>query len=58
MTDVRRMLLEGLRSTKRAISLGDMGLDREEDELSLAHLTEAMARALSQKRSASLTDSL
>ena len=58
MADVKRMLLEGLRSTKRAISLGDMGLDREEDELSLSHLTEAIARSLSQKRSASLTDSL
>jgi hypothetical protein len=58
MTDVRRMLLEGFRSTKQAISLGDMGLDRDEDELSLAHLTKVMARSLSQKRSASLTDSL
>jgi hypothetical protein len=49
------MLLAGLRSTSRAVSLDDMGLDRQEDDLSLSQLTKAISRSLTQKRSSKIT---
>ena len=51
------MFLAALRTKGRAVSLDDMGLDRQEDELSLPELAKAISRSLTQKRSAQVTES-
>jgi DNA cross-link repair 1C protein len=46
------MLLKGLNSTRQAISLDNMGLDRDQDELSLTQLAKVVALSFSEKRNA------
>jgi hypothetical protein len=48
--------MAGLRTTSRAVSLDDMGLNRQEDELSLSQLTKVISRSLTQKRSANVNE--
>jgi len=48
--------MAGLRTTSRAVSLDDMGLDRQEDELFLSQLTKVISRSLTQKRSANVNE--
>jgi len=50
------MLMAGFRTTSRAVSLDDMGLDRQEDELSLSQLMKVISRSLTQKRSADASE--
>jgi DNA cross-link repair 1C protein len=50
LIEVKRMLLAGLHSTRKALALDDMGLDREEDELSLEDLVKTFARSITDKR--------
>jgi DNA cross-link repair 1C protein len=58
VVEVKRMLLAGLRSSRKAVSLGDMGLDREEYELSIKELTKVLARSIAEKRSEKLNGRL
>lgn len=46
---VKRLLLSGLQSMRKAVSLDDMGLDREADELSLQELGRVLVRSVSRK---------
>jgi len=57
LNDVKSVLLAGSRSLSRAVSLDDMGLDRQEDDLSLSELTKIILRSLTQKRSANINES-
>lgn len=53
MNDIKSMLLAGSRSTSRAVSLDDMGLRHQENDLSLLELSRIILRSLAEKRSAS-----
>ena len=57
MQDVKRMLLAGLRSKGRAVSLDDMDFDREGDELSIDDLAKVLAKSVVEKRRVSVTES-
>ena len=48
------MLLKGLNSTRRAMSLDDMGLDRDQGELSLTQLVKVITRSLTEKQKAAV----
>ena len=52
------MLLKGLQSNQKCISLGDMGIDRDPDNLGLSDLLDALTRAVSEKRSKMTTEDL
>ena len=52
LNDIRNVLLAGSRSLSRAMSLDDMGLDRQEDDLSLSELTKIILRSLTSKKTA------
>jgi DNA cross-link repair 1C protein len=56
LNDIKIMLQAGSRSTTRAVSLDDMGLDRQEDDLSLSQLAKIILRSLTSKRNAELTN--
>ena len=56
MNDIKSMLQAGSRSTARAVSLDDMGLDRQEDDLSLSELAKIILRSLTNKRNAKATE--
>lgn len=56
MNDIKNMLQAGSRSTARAVSLDDMGLDRQEDDLSLSELAKIILRSLTNKRNAKATE--
>jgi DNA cross-link repair 1C protein len=56
LNDIKSMLQAGSRSTTRAVSLDDMGLDRQEDDLSLSELAKIILRSLTNKRNAKVTE--
>jgi DNA cross-link repair 1C protein len=56
--DIRRMLFEGLRSRRTALSLDDMGLDPRQGNISLTKVAEAFARSVADKKSALLNKGL
>jgi DNA cross-link repair 1C protein len=58
MQDIKRMLLEALRSTQRSLPLDNMGFDQEQDEFQLTDLTKILAKSVAEKRSKSLSESL
>jgi DNA cross-link repair 1C protein len=59
MEDVRYKLLAVLRSTKMTISLDDLGLlglDRDQNEMSITHFAELVSRSAVKKRNTTLTE--
>jgi hypothetical protein len=50
------MLLRGLRSKQKYLSLDDMGLDRDQDDLRLTDLGAVLARSVSEKRSKTIDE--
>jgi len=58
MQDVKRMLLAGLRSKGRVISLDHMGFGHEEDELSIDSLTKVLTKSVVDKRQLGLNENL
>jgi DNA cross-link repair 1C protein len=52
------MLLAGLRSKGRAISLDHMGFNREEDELSIDSLTKVLTKSVVDKRRLGVNESV
>ncbi|RDL42392.1 uncharacterized protein BP5553_02371 [Venustampulla echinocandica] len=58
VADIKNMLLTGLRSKGRAISLDDMGLGNEEDELSLVDLAKVIVKSVSEKRHSTLAHAI
>lgn len=55
LSDIRRILLAGLRSTRKVLVLNDMNLDYEEEELSLKGLTKILTRFVAKQRTAENT---
>jgi DNA cross-link repair 1C protein len=56
--DVKQMLLRGLRSNQKFVSLDDMGLDRDQDDLRLTSLGVILAHSISEKRSKTTNENL
>ena len=52
MIEVRRLLAKALQTTRRVLSIDDMGLDADADELSLPQLAAAIIRSATEKRRA------
>jgi hypothetical protein len=50
MQDIKRMLIEALRSSRKSLSLNDMGFEQEQDTLRLTDLIKVLARSVSEKR--------
>ena len=49
MQDIKRMLVSALRTSRKSLSLNDMGLDKEQDDLCLTDLIKVLARSVSEK---------
>lgn len=58
LSDIKQMLLKGLRPNQKYISLDDMGLDRDQDDLCLSDLGTLLVHAVSEKRSKIITEGL
>ena len=52
------MLVQGVRSNHTFISLDDMGLDRDQEDLHLTDLGTVLARSVSEKRSKTANEDL
>jgi DNA cross-link repair 1C protein len=50
LNDIKTMLMAGPRSTNFAVSLDDMGLDRQEDDLPLSEFTRVILQSMAKKR--------
>lgn len=58
LSDVKQMLLNGLRSNQKYISLDGMGLDHNQDDLCLSDLGTLLVNSISEKRSNRVTEGL
>lgn len=56
LSDIKKMLHKCLLSSQQTISLDDMGLDQEQDDLDLSQLGKILARAVTEKRSKITTE--
>lgn len=50
LSEIKEMLFQSLRPNQKYISLDDMGLDRDQDDLDISDLGAVLARAASEKR--------
>lgn len=49
MQDIKRLLVEALRSSRKSLSLNDMSFNQEQEAFRLTDLTEFLARSISEK---------
>lgn len=56
LSDIKQMLHKCRRSNQQTISLDDMGLDQQEDNLDFSHLGQVLARAVTEKRNEIATE--